>query len=120
VVGKQTKTNKQERNGKMRNKSTMWVRRVVLADGQPVGKGRPNLGVKSSRTCLFIPLKETFGAHTRATTERPYNPAKNQDQRKQFKRTTLSALKPVVVSAIAPVEAVEVNAEITAPEAVIA
>lgn len=88
-------------------KSTLWVKRVVLVDGKPSGKGRPNKSVKASRTCLYIPLKETFETRTKASSERPYNPAKNADQRKQFKRTNLASLKPV--QPLAPAAPVAVN-----------
>jgi hypothetical protein len=87
-------------------KSTLWVKRIVLVNGEQSGKGRPAKGVKNSRTCLYIPLKETFGEHSRATSERPYNPTKNADQRKQFKRTLIRALKPVL--ALEPVTYPEV------------
>jgi len=96
-------------------KSTLWVKRVVLVNGLASGKGRPATGVKKTRTCLYIPLKETFGTHTRATNERPYNPAKNADQRKQFKRTNISALKPVI--ALEPVTLPEL---LDAPDPVVA
>jgi hypothetical protein len=95
-------------------KSTLWVKRVVLVDGQPSGKGRPSREVKRTRTCLYIPLKESYGSHTKATAERPYNPSKNDAQRKQFKRTRMSELVAVKVVATAPVA---VNAPDTAPVA---
>lgn len=90
-------------------KSTLWVKRIVLVNGVQSGKGRPSKEVNKTRTCLYIPLKESFGDHTRATSERPYNPAKNADQRKQFKRTLIRALKPVALSE--PVVTVNVPAE---------
>ena len=100
-------------------KSTLWVKRIVLVDGNQSGKGRPAKTVAKSRTCLYIPIREHFGNHTKASAERPYNPSKNQDQRKQFKRTNMSALK-VVGSAVSAVEvpispAVAVNLPIEAP-----
>lgn len=88
-------------------KSTLWVKRIVLVNGIQSGKGRPRKEVNRTRTCLYIPLKETFGAHTRATSKRPYNPTKNADQRKQFKRTLIRALKPVALPE--PVVSVNVN-----------
>jgi hypothetical protein len=96
-------------------KSTLWVKRVVLVNGLASGKGRPAIGIKKTRTCLYIPLKETFGTHTRATNERPYNPAKNADQRKQFKRTNISALKPIAVATPDPVVAVNVEDIVSVP-----
>ena len=110
-------------------KSTLWVKRVVLVNGLASGKGRPAAGVKKTRTCLYIqppkgiPVqKAVYGQHVAETSERPYNPAKNADQRKQFKRTLIRTLKPVTAPELVavalpePVVAVNVPAE-TAPVA---
>lgn len=90
-------------------KSTLWVKRIVLVNGIQSGKGRPAKEVNRTRTCLYIPLKETFGTHTRATSERAYNPTKNADQRKQFKRTLIRALKSVALPVALPEPVVSVN-----------
>lgn len=96
-------------------KSTMWVKRVTLLNGIPTGKGRPGRDEKKVRTCVYIPLKESFGSHTRATAEKPYNPSKNESQRRQFKRTNISNLivvaasTPAVADSTPAVETVAVN-----------
>ena len=115
-----------ETKTKKRSKLTLWVNRIVLLNGEPVGKGRPNKYEKKTRTCLYIPISQSYGSHTLASLEREYNPGSNPEQRKQFKRTTKASLKPVVreeapVVAVnepeAPVEAVK-TAEATAPAVV--
>lgn len=95
----------------MNTKNTLWVKRVVLLNGTPVGKGRPSKNEKKVRTCLYIPLSEDFGSHTRATAEREYNPSKNDSQRKQFKRTNVSTLIAITPATPATdaAEAVSVN-----------
>jgi hypothetical protein len=91
-----------------KTKTTVWVKRVVLVNGEAATKGRPNKELKGSRTCVYIQApkgvgvaKVQFGQHVAATRERPYNPAKNKDQRPQFKRTLLRALVPVGGEAVA-------------------
>jgi hypothetical protein len=76
-------------------KSTLWVKRIVLVNGKQSGKGRPAKDTVKSRTCLYIPIRENWGNHTKASIERPYDPKRNANQRPQFKRTNMSALKPV-------------------------
>ena len=90
---------------KNHKKHTVWVKRVVLVDGQPSTKGRPSQNVKGTRTCVYIQAPRgvgvgqvQYGQHIAQTSERPFNPNKNKDQRPQFKRTNLSALKPVAVN----------------------
>ena len=46
--------------GRPRTKQTL--KRVVLLNGQPVGRGRPTLTGKGERTVVFIPVDETFDA----------------------------------------------------------
>lgn len=106
-------------------KHTVWVKRVVLVNGQASGKGRPSEGVKGTRTCVYIQAPKgvgvgrvEYGQHIAQTSERPYNPAKNKDQRPQFKRTNLSALKPVIVNQPEPVAAEPVAVNIPTPEVV--
>lgn len=99
------------------SKQTVWVRRVVLVDGHPVGKGRPSKDTKGTRTCLYIQApkgvgvgKVEYGQHVAESKERPYNPTKNKDQRPQFKRTLIRALTPVVPApALETLPAVSVN-----------
>lgn len=98
----------------------VWVRRVVLLNGIPVTKGRPAKDSRKSRTCVYIPLKESYGNHTKATPEAEYDPSRNDSQRKQFKRTSLKNLvvinpgtqtAPAVTADPAPAtESVAVNA----------
>jgi hypothetical protein len=104
--------------GTKQMKSTLWVKRIVLVNGKQSGKGRPSKDTIKDRTCLYIPIRENYGNHTKASIERPYDPKRNANQRPQFKRTNMSALKavgqpqalPVVMSPEAPAEAILVNA----------
>jgi len=43
-----------------RPKTKMTLKRVVLLDGKPVGRGRPAADSKGNRTVVFIPIGETF------------------------------------------------------------
>ena len=50
------------KRGPGRPKTKITLKRVVLVDGAPVGRGRPALETKSVRTVVFIPVDETFNA----------------------------------------------------------
>lgn len=48
------------KRGPGRPRTKMTLKRVVLLDGQPVGRGRPSKTGKGNRTCVFIPVDETY------------------------------------------------------------
>lgn len=48
------------KRGPGRPKTKVTLKRVVLLDGQPVGRGRPSKTGKGNRTCVFIPVNETY------------------------------------------------------------
>ena len=43
------------------------LRRVVLLDGAPVGRGRPIKGSKQNRTVVFVPINETYSVAKHGT-----------------------------------------------------
>lgn len=43
------------------------LKRVVLVNGIPVGRGRPASASKANRTVVFIPIGETFDASKHGT-----------------------------------------------------
>lgn len=49
-----------EKRGPGRPKTKMTLKRVVLLDGSPVGRGRPGKENKGERTVVFIPVNETY------------------------------------------------------------
>lgn len=50
------------KRGPGRPKTKVTLKRVVLLDGQPVGRGRPTKGSTSKRTYVFVPVDETYDA----------------------------------------------------------
>ena len=48
------------KRGPGRPKTKATLKRVVLLDGKPVGRGRPAADSKKNRTVVFIPVDETF------------------------------------------------------------
>lgn len=50
-----------------RPRTKMTLKRVVLLDGKPVGRGRPAKDGKGNRTVVFIPATETFDASKHGT-----------------------------------------------------
>jgi hypothetical protein len=53
-----------EKRGPGRPKTKMTLKRVVLLDGKPVGRGRPGKENKGERTVVFIPVNETYNKAT--------------------------------------------------------
>jgi len=49
-----------EKRGPGRPKTKVTLKRVVLLDGKPVGRGRPAKENKGERTVVFIPVDEKF------------------------------------------------------------
>jgi hypothetical protein len=47
--------------------SKVTLKRVVLSNGVPVGRGRPSIEGKSNRTVVFIPIGETYDASKHGT-----------------------------------------------------
>lgn len=56
-----------EKRGPGRPKTKVTLKRVVLLDGKPVGRGRPNKTGKADRTVVFIPVDQTFDAAVHGT-----------------------------------------------------
>ena len=50
-----------------RPRTKMTLKRVVLKDGKPVGRGKPSLEGKGSRTVVFIPVTETYDVTVHGT-----------------------------------------------------
>jgi hypothetical protein len=48
------------KRGPGRPRTKMTMKRVVLLNGQPVGRGRPAKDGKGDRTVVYIPVDETF------------------------------------------------------------
>lgn len=49
-----------EKRGPGRPRTKVTLKRVVLLDGKPVGRGRPQKDNKAERTCVFIPVDQTY------------------------------------------------------------
>lgn len=56
-----------EKRGPGRPKTKVTLKRVVLLNGQPVGRGRPNKDGKAERTVVFIPVDQTYDAAVHGT-----------------------------------------------------
>ena len=56
-----------EKRGPGRPKTKVTLKRVVLLDGKPVGRGRPNKENKGERTCVFIPVDQTYDVAVHGT-----------------------------------------------------
>lgn len=50
------------KRGVGRPKTKITLKRVVLLDGNIVGRGRPSKETKGERTVVFIPIDETYTA----------------------------------------------------------
>jgi hypothetical protein len=48
------------KRGPGRPKTKVTLKRVVLLNGKPVGRGRPNTDGKEDRRVVFIPVDETY------------------------------------------------------------
>ena len=61
------------KRGPGRPKTKLTLRRVVLLDGVPVGKGRPAAESKSNRTVVYVPVGEAYDVakHGTGTKFRP-------------------------------------------------
>jgi len=56
-----------EKRGPGRPKTKVTLKRVVLLNGKPVGRGRPNKDGKAERTVVFIPVDQTYNAEVHGT-----------------------------------------------------
>lgn len=56
-----------EKRGPGRPKTKVTLKRVVLLNGKPVGRGRPNKDGKADRTVVFIPVDQTYDASVHGT-----------------------------------------------------
>jgi hypothetical protein len=69
------------------------VKRVVLLDGQPVGRGKPAKGTLKNRTVVYIPVDATYNVETYGTGA-PYNAYRPSDAIKTINRETYFAKYP--------------------------
>ena len=91
------------RPGPGRPKTKVTLRRVVLADGKPVGRGRPVKGSKSNRTYVFVPVGESYDLTVHGVGSQ-YRPGRAQPP---IKRVNISSFRKLVnVPATKPVQAV--------------
>jgi hypothetical protein len=56
-----------EKRGPGRPRTKVTLKRVVLLDGQPVGRGRPQKDNKAERTVVFIPVDQNYDAAVHGT-----------------------------------------------------
>jgi len=69
------------------------VKRVVLLDGKPVGRGKPAKGTLKNRTVVYIPVDATYNVETYGEGA-PYNAYRPSDAIKTFNRETYFAKYP--------------------------
>lgn len=55
------------KRGPGRPRTKVTLKRVVLLDGVPVGRGRPNKDTLSKRTVVFIPIKDEYDVNVHGT-----------------------------------------------------
>lgn len=56
-----------EKRGPGRPRTKVTLKRVVLLNGKPVGRGRPNKNGMADRTVVFIPVDQEFDAAVHGT-----------------------------------------------------
>ena len=98
------------KRGPGRPKTKVTLKRVVLLNGEPVGKGRPAKEGKANRTVVYIPVEQTFdvnvhGLGVKYRADRAKLPLKRVDIAKFAKMVNTPQIKPAEVKAPA-VEAV--------------
>jgi hypothetical protein len=69
------------------------VKRVVLLDKKPVGRGKPAKGTLKNRTVVYIPVDATYNVETYGEGA-PYNAYRPSDAIKTFNRETYFAKYP--------------------------
>ena len=100
-----------------RPKTKVTLKRVVLLDGKPVGRGRPVKGSKGKRTAVFIPVDETYDVAVHGLGAK-YRADKNQFKQ-PIKRVNISSYRKFVnkpatpAVTTKPVEAVEITTAVT-------
>jgi hypothetical protein len=94
------------KRGPGRPKTKVTLKRVVLLEGKPVGRGRPAKGSSSKRTYVFIPVDETYdaaqhgsGSRYRAGLNQSKTPIKRVNIGSYRKLVNLPATAPVVTPA---------------------
>lgn len=99
------------KRGVGRPKTKVTLKRVVLLDGQPVGRGRPVKGSKTNRTYVFIPVDETYDLTSHGVGAQ-YRAGRSQAP---IKRVNIGSYRKFVnLPTISPTAAVEVLSDIGA------
>lgn len=81
------------------------VKRVVLIDGVPVGRGRPTRGTVKSRTYVYIPVDATYDVNVYGTGS-TYNAYRGTAPIKTVKKETYLTNYPMAVKDVEKTEAV--------------
>ena len=81
------------------------VKRVVLIDGVPVGRGRPTRGTIKNRTYVYIPVDATYDVNVYGTGS-TYNAYRGTAPIKTIKKETYLANYPMAVKDVEKTEAV--------------
>lgn len=81
------------------------VKRVVLIDGVPVGRGRPARGTVKSRTYVYIPVDATYDVNVYGTGS-TYNAYRGTAPIKTVKKETYLTNYPMAVKDVEKTEAV--------------
>lgn len=77
IVSTVVDTELTEKRGPGRPKTKVTLKRVVLLDGTPVGRGRPKGDSKGERTVVFIPVDEEYDVNVHGKGKK-YIPNLNQ------------------------------------------
>ena len=106
------------KRGQGRPRTKMTLKRVVLLDGKPVGRGRPEKDSKGERTVVFIPVNEDFDVAKHGTGKKYL--AGLAQYKLPIKRVDLNKYQKMVNATASPVEApvVDVSVTVEAPVAV--
>ena len=112
-----TVTEPVEKRGPGRPRTKVTLKRVVLLDGQPVGRGRPAKGSTSKRTYVFIPVDETYDSTKHGAGSR-YRAGLNQCKT-PIKRVNINSYRklvnhPSVAAVVAPAVETPVAADVPA------
>lgn len=96
------------KRGPGRPRTKVTLKRVVLLNGKPVGRGRPNKNGKSTRTFVFIPIDQTFDVTVHGTgsgyrADRCKTPIKRVDIAKFNKLVKLPATAAAVKAGVVTV-----------------
>jgi hypothetical protein len=81
------------------------LKRVVLLNGKPVGRGRPSKDGKSERTVVFIPVNETYDPAVHGTGKK-YNVGMAQ-YKLPIKRIDIAKYKKLMATTTSPIVPVD-------------